>query len=101
EVFLQPLLAPALHAERAPDLATELAHRGASHRREAIQRRSGAHGKRREVEDLIADRHAAARRLGLAAALEYSERQVLQREIGAGLVRRINPAARVGVVRRV
>ena len=53
-----------------------------------------------EIEDLVADRAADPRR-PRAAATEDAERQVLDGEVGGGVVRRLDPAAQRRVVRAV
>ncbi len=84
----------------------------ASEREQRVQRRAGSglrglRGKageeaelqrRREIEDVVADGDAAARRA--ARRREHAERQVLDREVGM-LVRRDDPAASLGAVRGI
>src|SRR5437764_3238070 len=101
EILLQAFALPALERQGARQLAPQLARGAAAHRREAVQRRAGANAERREVEDLVADRDAATRRLLLSFALEDAEGQVLDRKIAAGLVRRLDPAPERRVVRRI
>ncbi len=101
EMLLQALLVPRPDRERAREFAPQLARGLASHRGEPVQRRAGAHAERGEIQDLVADRHAAARRLLVAFALEDAERQVLDRKIAAGLMRRLDPALERRVVRVV
>ena len=51
-----------------------------------------------EVDYLIADRHAAAKRLGRITPPEHAEGQILNREIRTGGVGGFHPASRVGIV---
>ena len=91
-------------AQRAPGRAAQrkevVQHAAAAGARrvqgQALQR--GGLTQRRQVQDLVANRHAAAKGFAAAGAAEYAERQVLDREIGAGLVGRGQPAARLAVV---
>jgi len=91
----------ALLAQRARKVAAQLAECRAAARREAVQCRAGAHAERGEVEDLIADGDAAARRLRASLAPEDAEGQVLDREVAARGVRRLDPAGERRVVRLV
>ena len=58
-------------------------------------------GERREIDDLIPDRHAAAKLLRGIGAAEHCEGQVLNGEIAADPVGRIEPAARPRIMRLV
>jgi len=79
----------------------QLLPRRAAHRGEAVERRAGLQAERGEVEDPVADRDPASRLLGGALLPEHAEGQVLDREVAAGLVGRVEPALQVGVVGRV
>ncbi|MDT4838898.1 hypothetical protein FQZ97_726710 [compost metagenome] len=82
----------------------EIVERGQGSRARAIEREAfhvRARRQRREVEHLVADGHATAKRLGAAGAAEHRIRQVLDRKVAARGVGRSDPAAGAGVVRVV
>jgi len=54
-----------------------------------------------QIENLIADGDANAWRLWRQRTPEHAERKVLDGKIGAGLIRRVNPASQLRVVRLV
>src|SRR5689334_15700807 len=54
-----------------------------------------------EIDDLIADSDTNSRRIAAAFALKHPEGQILNREVGARRIRRLDPASKSRVVRVV
>src|SRR6185295_10859382 len=91
-----------LPGENPRELLAQGAPNGPALAGERIQRRAGLDAERGEIEDLLADGDAAARRLAsIPPASENAEGQVLDRKLGLRRVGRLDPAFERRVVRLV
>jgi len=100
QVFREPLVA-FLRRQSSRKLPAQALPATAAQGSDPVQRRPGLDGERGEIEDLVADGHAAARRFARSFALEDAERQVLDREVAPRRVRRLDPAFQPGIMRGI
>jgi hypothetical protein len=93
--------APGIRAQEHEGVQRVLRRHLAMGARHALQQ--GSRGQRRQVDDLVANGHAAAQRVLVGPVAELGKRKVLDRELGVAVGRGQPAAGRrvVGVVERV
>jgi hypothetical protein len=87
--------------ERKRKRSSQLAPGARAGSSELVEIRPGIDPQRREVEYLVADRHAASRLFRGPFPFEYAKGQVLDREVARRVPGGIDPALQIRIVRSV